>query len=59
MFVKVELNDGTIINPVFEPSATNLEQIPVFYKNQADWNLIRSFVITLDSGKTLALGGRF
>jgi hypothetical protein len=59
MFVNVKLNDGTVIKPVFEPSETNLEQVPVFYKNQADSFQIQNFIITLDNGKTLALGGRF
>jgi hypothetical protein len=59
MFVNVKLNDGTVIKPVFEPSETNLKQVPVFYKNQVDSFQIQNFVITLDNGKTLALGGRF
>ncbi len=59
MFVNVKLNDGTVIKPVFEPTETNLKAVPLFYKNQADSKQIQNFVITLDNGKTLALGGRF
>jgi hypothetical protein len=59
MFVDVKLNDGTVIKPVFEPTEANLKYVPVFYKNQADSKQILNFVITLDNGKTLALGGRF
>jgi hypothetical protein len=59
MFVSVKLNNGTTISPMFEPSESNLKLIPIFYKNQADSYQIHNFVITLDNGKTLALGGRF
>lgn len=59
MFVNVKLNDGTVLSPAFEPTETNLEMVPIFYKNQADSFQIQNFIITLDNGKTLALGGRF
>lgn len=51
MNVLVMNNDGKTINPVFEPTATNLVEVKQFYVDLFNNGEISSFTITYDNGE--------
>lgn len=58
MEVQITLNDGIMIAPVYDPE--HLEDLKVFYANQAKDLQIRNYMITeMATNKVIALGGRF
>lgn len=56
MNVLVTNNDGKTINPVFEPTPTNLVQVTQFYKDLFANGEIAGYVINFDNGDVLAEG---
>jgi hypothetical protein len=58
MEVQITFPDGTMIAPVYDPE--HLEDLKVFYSNQAKDFQIRNYIITeMATNKVVALGGRF
>ena len=55
MNVVVVNNDGKSLNPVFEPTATNLVEVKKFYVDLFNNGEISAFSITYDDGTTFGM----
>ena len=55
MNVVVKSIHGTTINPVFEPTATNLVEVKKFYVDLFNKGEIDAFLITYDNGETFGM----
>ena len=55
MNVLVMNNDGKTINPVFEPTPTNLVHVKQFYVDLFNNGEISSFTITYDNGEVYGM----